>query len=134
MKRVAAIIGLVACVALLAGACIPYGTTTVATADLLTQSSSTTGVTLYTPPDDGEYLATMYGTCTAGAGGGIGAFFTWTDENRTYTDDLGISFGAGGFAQGQYILHLKGGQPLIYDSFWGGSGATCDLFIRLVKL
>lgn len=134
MKKISAVIGIIACVALLAAACMPFGPTVVAKNSYINSTSSTGTVDLFTPSEDGDYLITIYEA--AGNGGGFAGDFHiyWTDDYRLNTVDLfsPSCCTAVNFVQ---TVHATSGNPIQFkfDYSCPSCSVSYDLIVTAVK-
>jgi len=110
----------------------------VASVALTSQTASIGNTTLYTPEEDGDYLATGYLEIpsTSHGDGDAALYFTWQD-------DIQAESGSGIIAQypafgisGHQVIRAKSGYAIQYhvDFLLGANTPWFNVFIKLVRL
>ena len=118
-----------------------FGSTFIGKVSLINQTSSQGPITIYTTPNNGQYLVSAYQVVSqASTAGTLSTSIQWNDETGTSQSQTPASnlslVTLGSFTNGESFIDAKSGTPIKYQSTLSGITGTpkYDLFITVTKL
>lgn len=98
--------------------------------EFLGQTGTISLTNLFTPSDDGLYLATVYIEDLTSEDGSLLVTFGWTDKASSKTK----VFQAGSIFYNPLSIHQAGSSPFTIQATDGGAGHTYNIFVSIESL